>query len=44
LAEILSAGGPPDVPRLEELASQYGLTFQWDLMGEIMERHNVALP
>jgi len=44
LAEILSAGGPPDVPRLEELANQYGLTFQWDRMGEIMERHNVALP
>lgn len=44
LAEILSAGGPPDVPRLEGLASRYGLTFHWEGMDEIMEKYNVGLP
>lgn len=43
LAEILSAGGPPEMSRLEELADRYGLTFQWDRMGEIMEKYNVGL-
>jgi hypothetical protein len=44
LAKILSAGGPPDVPRLEELANRYGLTFHWGRMGEIIDKYNVGLP
>jgi quercetin dioxygenase-like cupin family protein len=44
LAEVLSAGGPPDVPRLEELANRYGLTFHWVRMSEIMDKYNVGLP
>jgi quercetin dioxygenase-like cupin family protein len=43
LAEILSAGGPPDVPRLEELADRYGLTFHWERMEEIMRQHDLRL-
>ncbi len=43
LAEALSAGGPPDVPRLEGIAGRYGLTFHWERMGEIMERYGVGL-
>ena len=43
LAERISAGGPPDIPRLEELAAQYGLTFQWDRMEEMMQRHDLRL-
>lgn len=42
LAEALSAGEPPDVPRLEEIAARYGLTFHWERMGEIMERYGVG--
>jgi hypothetical protein len=40
LAEILSACGPPDIPRLEELAGRYGMTFHWEQMEEIMHRRN----
>lgn len=43
LAEILSAGGPPDMARLEELAGRYGLTFHWEHMQEIMDKYNVGL-
>jgi quercetin dioxygenase-like cupin family protein len=43
LAEILSAGGPPDIPRLEELAGRYGMTFHWEQMEEIMRQHNLRL-
>ena len=43
LAEVLSAGGPPDVPRIEALASGYGLTFNWERMAEIAEKHGVGL-
>jgi hypothetical protein len=31
------------VPRLEEIASGYGLTFHWERMGEILERYGVDL-
>ncbi len=43
LAEILSTGGPPDIPRLEEPAGRYGLTFHWERLEEIMQQHNVRL-
>jgi cupin domain len=43
LAEALSAGGPPNVPKLEEIAARYGLTFHWARMGEVMERYGVGL-
>ena len=43
LAEILSAGGPPDIPRLEELAGRYSLTFHWERLEEIMQQHNLRL-
>ena len=43
LAGVLSAGGPPDVPRIEALSSGYGLTFHWERMGEIMQRYAVGL-
>jgi quercetin dioxygenase-like cupin family protein len=43
LAEILSACGPPDIPRLEELAGRYGMTFHWERMEEIMHQHNLRL-
>lgn len=43
LAEILSADGPPDIPRLEELAGRYGMTFQWEKMEEIMQQHDLRL-
>ena len=43
LAEILSAGGSPDVARIEALAARYGLTFHWERMTEIMERYGVGL-
>jgi hypothetical protein len=43
LAKILSAGGPPDIPRLEELAGRYGLTFHWERLEEIMQQHNLRL-
>ena len=43
LAEILSAGGPPEISRLEKLASRYGLTFHWEQMEEIMGQRNLRL-
>lgn len=43
LGEILWAGGPPDISRLEELASRYGLAFRWEQMEEIMGQHNLRL-
>jgi quercetin dioxygenase-like cupin family protein len=43
LAEILSAAGPPDIPRLEALAGRYGMAFHWERMEEIMQRHNLRL-
>ncbi len=43
IAPILSANGPPDIPRLEALAVRYGLTFQWDRLEEIMQQHDLRL-
>ncbi len=43
LAEVLSAGGPPDVARIEEIAGRYGLTFHWERMAELSERYGVGL-
>lgn len=43
LAELLSACGPPDMPRVAALAGRYGLTIQWERIGEILQRHNLIL-
>ncbi len=43
LAEVLSAGGPPDVAKIEALAAGYGLTFHWERVAEITERYGVGL-
>ena len=43
LAGVLSAGGPPDVAKIEALASGYGLTFHWERAQEIMDEHGVSL-
>lgn len=43
LADILSAGGPPDVARIEALADRYGLTFHWERMEEIWREYGVGM-
>lgn len=43
LAGVLSAGGPPDVARIEALASRYGLAFHWERVAEISEKYGVGL-
>ena len=43
LAQILSAGGPPDVAAIGELAAHYGLTFHWERVEEISRRYGVSL-
>lgn len=43
LAEILSRGGPSDVPGIEVLAARYGLAFHWERTEGIMERYGVGL-
>ena len=45
IAEVVSAaaGGPPDRAKILEIAARYGLTFHWERMEEIMEKHNVKV-
>lgn len=43
LDDILSAGGPPDVARIEALADRYGLTFHWERMEEIWREYGVGM-
>ncbi len=46
LGEILSAtppGQPPDFGRIAEVAGRYGTMFHMERLGEIMEKHSVAL-
>ena len=43
LAEVLSAGGPPDLGRISEVAGRYGLTFHMERVPELLERHGLTL-
>ncbi len=43
LAEILAAGGQPDVVKIENLAGKYGLSFHWERVAELSERYGVEL-
>jgi mannose-6-phosphate isomerase-like protein (cupin superfamily) len=43
LAEVLSAGGPPDLGRISEIASSYGLTFHMEGVLNLLERHGLTL-
>jgi mannose-6-phosphate isomerase-like protein (cupin superfamily) len=43
LAELVSKGGPPDVPRLMDLAARYGLTLDMSRVGALSQRYGVTL-
>ena len=43
VADVLAPGGPPDIPRLMEVAARYGLTLHMERLDEIMETHDVHL-
>lgn len=43
LAAVLSAGGPPDLGRISEIAGGYGLTFDMERVPELLERHGLTL-
>jgi mannose-6-phosphate isomerase-like protein (cupin superfamily) len=43
LAGVLSAGGPPDLDRISEIASRYGLTFHMEQVPDLLERHGLRL-
>ena len=43
LAGVLSAGGPPDLGRISEIAGSYGLTFHMERVPELLERHGLTL-
>ncbi len=42
LAGVLSAGGPPDLARISEVAGRYGLTFHMEQVPELLERHGLT--
>ena len=42
-AAVLSAGGPPDVARIAEIASRFGVTMHMERVPELMERYRVSL-
>ena len=43
LAGVLSAGGPPDLDKISEIAGNYGLTFHMERVPELLERHGLTL-
>lgn len=43
LGEVLSAGGPPDVPRITALAEQYGLEVDPSSMPRLAADHGLVL-
>ena len=43
VATVLSAGGPPDLAEIAEIAARYGLTLHPERLPEIMREHNVRL-
>ena len=43
VAEVLSAGGPPDLAKIAEIAARYGLTLHPERLPEIMREHDVRL-
>ena len=42
LAGVLSAGGPPDLGRVSEVAGRYGLTFHMEQVPNLLERHGLT--
>ncbi len=42
LAGVLSAGGPPDLGRISEVAGRYGLTFHMERVPDLLERHGLT--
>jgi quercetin dioxygenase-like cupin family protein len=42
LAPVLPAGGTVEPAHINSVAHRYGLTFQWEQLGELMERYGVA--
>jgi len=43
LATIIPAQGPPDPAQFLALAARYGLEFDFQVMGELVERHGLRL-
>lgn len=43
LAGVLSAGGPPDLGKISEIAGHYGLTFHMERVPDLLERHGLKL-
>jgi mannose-6-phosphate isomerase-like protein (cupin superfamily) len=43
LAGVLSAGGPPDLERISEVAGRYGLTFHMEQVPDLLERHGLTM-
>jgi mannose-6-phosphate isomerase-like protein (cupin superfamily) len=43
LAGVLSAGGPPDLEKISEVAGRYGLTFHIEQVPGLLERHGLTL-
>ncbi len=43
LVGVLSAGGPPDLGRISEIAGGYGLTFHMEQLPGLLEKHGLTL-
>jgi len=43
LAVVLSAGGPPDLGRISEIADRYDLTFHMEQVPGLLKRHDLRL-
>lgn len=43
LAPVLAGGQGIDPARIEQVANRYGLTFQWEQLGDLMDRYGVSL-
>jgi len=43
LAEVLSAGGPPDIGRITALAQKYGMEMDFSTIAEISQKYNVSI-
>lgn len=42
LEGVLAAGNPPDLDRVTALAERYGLTMEFETVGELMEKYGVG--
>jgi quercetin dioxygenase-like cupin family protein len=43
LAEVLGAGGPPDIARVQDLARKYALEMDFSSVPELLQRYNLGL-